>query len=98
MKHSSPTILALLIASVAAPCQGDQWRTLDCDRSAVLGALSCGATACHGGGELSRRTSGGELERWRSADPHANAGGLIEGKAFADILQKNKTFKATLHC
>jgi hypothetical protein len=64
----------------------DDWRPLECDPAAALGAWSCAATACHGGGELSRRTSGGELERWRNADPHARSTSTIESDAFARIL------------
>lgn len=80
----------LLIAGGLATsiARGDHWRSLECEPSAALGAWSCAATACHGGGELSRRTSGGELERWRNADPHARASSTIESDAFAKILLK----------
>jgi hypothetical protein len=77
----------LLFACGAAPSAiADDWRPLKCDPSAALGAWSCAATACHGGSELSRRTSGGELERWRNADPHARSSTTIESDAFARIL------------
>lgn len=78
---------ALLVACcVTSLASADDWRPLQCDPSAALGAWSCASTACHGGGEKSRRTSGGELERWRNADPHARATSTIESEAFAKIL------------
>src|SRR5436190_7522260 len=84
---SRPFALALLICAAAAPlARSDDWRSLDCDPSAALGSWSCAATACHGGGELSRRISGGELERWRNSDPHARAVSTIESDAFSRIL------------
>lgn len=78
-----------LLGAIASPAvRGDDWRSLQCDPGQSLGAWSCAATACHGGGERSRRTSGGELERWRNADPHAAALSTIESDAFAAILHK----------
>jgi hypothetical protein len=78
------SIFLLLLAGRVA--FADDWRPLECNPGATLGAWSCAATSCHGGSERSRRTSGGELERWRNADPHARAGNTIEGAKFADIL------------
>src|SRR6187401_1040439 len=78
---------ALLCACWVTPlASADDWRPLQCDPAAAMGAWSCASTACHGGGELSRRTSGGELERWRNADPHARSTSTIESAAFAKIL------------
>lgn len=80
-------VIALLGVCATAPsARSDDWGSLECDPSAALGAWSCAATACHGGGELSRRTSGGELERWRNADPHARSTSTMESDAFAQIL------------
>lgn len=91
MTHLPPPGFALLLLAAAWTAPGlraDDWRGLQCDGSQSVGAFSCAATACHGGSERSRRTSGGELERWRNADPHARALSTIESHRFAGILLK----------
>ena len=84
-------IVAILPLTTLAgePATEPAWQTLVNDAHAQTGVWSCASTACHGGLKAERRaprTTGGELEIWLSADPHARASSILAGEAFEKIL------------
>jgi hypothetical protein len=57
----------------------------------ATGTFSCAATACHGGSKRDLPGTGfigGEVELWRSRDPHARAGAVVDSQAFHEILER----------
>ena len=89
-------LLALCVSLQAAVHEHDSspdWRALAEHSQGMVGAWSCGASNCHGGERhelVPPQRSGGELEIYRSRDPHGRAGELLETERFADILLRLK--------
>jgi hypothetical protein len=94
MLHPWYRCAALLVWSwvcCATSVLAQDWHPL-VDRAAEqLGAWSCAASNCHGGERqqlVPPQRSGGELEIYRSLDPHGRAGEILEGAKFAQILER----------